>query len=398
MKKHVGLGAKSATLGVAALLALTAAPAYATEGAFVNGIGARNKAMAGAGVADQNDASAIAVNPAGLVNSGTQLNVSASFFVPKPGFTNINLGGAAFSDRSDANFFLMPHIFYNKRLDANTAAAFGVYPLFGMGTDYDIPQDFGIELSTGVISAALAKRIGNVSIGFAPGIAVTVFKAKGQLLPPPAPAYTDEVDVALGFGVRGGITWDVTQGFRVAVAGSSPYFMDNLGKYRALLGGNGNLRIPATLQAGVSFDLFQGFTVSADYKLIANKTSATISGDPTTGQGFGWENQDVFKIGIEWDVNPTLTLRAGYATNTDAIPTQNVQYNVLAPATSNQHFTAGAKMQVSQNIDLEIAGMYSPNNAISGPNGLGGTGSLDMDQYEVTVGIIWRRDEPEPYK
>ncbi|WP_457817321.1 hypothetical protein, partial [Staphylococcus aureus] len=52
----------------AGILALCAsAPAvWATDGYFQDGLGARNKALAGAGVADSRDATAAALNPAGI--------------------------------------------------------------------------------------------------------------------------------------------------------------------------------------------------------------------------------------------------------------------------------------------------------------------------------------------
>ena len=57
---------------------LTAMDAFATEGYFTHGAGARNKALAGAGVADGRDATALITNPAGMVGNGTELTVSVS--------------------------------------------------------------------------------------------------------------------------------------------------------------------------------------------------------------------------------------------------------------------------------------------------------------------------------
>ncbi len=62
--------------------ALSAIAANATEGYFANGAGARSKAVAGAGAADSRDATAIAINPAGLAGVDTELAVSLSLFSP----------------------------------------------------------------------------------------------------------------------------------------------------------------------------------------------------------------------------------------------------------------------------------------------------------------------------
>jgi long-chain fatty acid transport protein len=73
-----------ALAGVVPIAAWLAASAFSTaalaaEADIQNGIGAREKALAGAGVASSTDATAASLNPAGLVNVESQVNVSASF-------------------------------------------------------------------------------------------------------------------------------------------------------------------------------------------------------------------------------------------------------------------------------------------------------------------------------
>ena len=66
---------KATTMAFAAA-GLMATGAMATDGMFGNGTGARNKALAGAGVANEKDATAMSLNPAGLVHSENQLNIA----------------------------------------------------------------------------------------------------------------------------------------------------------------------------------------------------------------------------------------------------------------------------------------------------------------------------------
>ena len=88
---------------VTALLIGSLGIAQATEGYFQHGYGARNKALAGAGVADTRDATAVAVNPAGLVHVEDQLNAAVSIFAPRReyqgGPPNPNPGFAPRGDR-----------------------------------------------------------------------------------------------------------------------------------------------------------------------------------------------------------------------------------------------------------------------------------------------------------
>ena len=90
-------------------LVCVAGNAAATEGYFQYGYGARQKALAGAGVADSRDATAAALNPAGLVDVDDQMNISASIFRPLRGFVGSGQPGVTpFGDiDSGRNYFLI---------------------------------------------------------------------------------------------------------------------------------------------------------------------------------------------------------------------------------------------------------------------------------------------------
>ena len=83
---------RSGLAGAAMLASSTAA--MAAEAYIQNG-GAREKALAGAGVASSTDATAASLNPAGLVNVGSQLNASASFLYLNGGYTSAGPAAAS---------------------------------------------------------------------------------------------------------------------------------------------------------------------------------------------------------------------------------------------------------------------------------------------------------------
>jgi len=85
--------------------AIALSPASATEGYFQNGYGARQKALAGAGAADSRDATAAALNPAGLVHVGTEASIAASLFSPHREIESPALGGTV---ESSSNYFVFP--------------------------------------------------------------------------------------------------------------------------------------------------------------------------------------------------------------------------------------------------------------------------------------------------
>ena len=78
MKLDFRLSAAAAVL----LAGAGSTAAYATDGYFMNGYGASQTALAGAGVAYSQDAMAISLNPAGLVNVDDQTVAGMAIFMP----------------------------------------------------------------------------------------------------------------------------------------------------------------------------------------------------------------------------------------------------------------------------------------------------------------------------
>ena len=83
MKVDFRLSAAAAVL----LAGAGSTAAYATDGYFMNGYGASQTALAGAGVAYSQDAMAISLNPAGLVNVDDQTVAGMAIFMPFRSYT-----------------------------------------------------------------------------------------------------------------------------------------------------------------------------------------------------------------------------------------------------------------------------------------------------------------------
>jgi len=96
--------------------AMALSPASATEGYFQNGYGARQKALAGAGAADSRDATAAALNPAGLVHVGNEASIAASLFSPRSEVESPAFGGTV---ESGSDFFVVPNLAASYRFAPN---------------------------------------------------------------------------------------------------------------------------------------------------------------------------------------------------------------------------------------------------------------------------------------
>ena len=69
-------------------------------------------------------------------------------------------------------------------------------------------------------------------------------------------------------------------------------------------------------------------------------------------------------------------------------------FNILAPATIEDHATFGLTKKIGDHQELKFALMHALSNSVSGPNPLEAPGQqtikLTMDQWEFSVGYAWK--------
>ncbi|MDE2578246.1 MAG: outer membrane protein transport protein [Hyphomicrobiales bacterium] len=423
------------------------APAFATEGYFQAGYGTVQKGVAGAGVANPADAMAMSINPAGIVDLPQMATIGVSAFMPFRGYTAVGPGfiapgGASGSLNSNSNFFVMPNGAYVSPIDRDSAWGVAVFGNGGMNTNYPnvlnnaMPGCFGVycggsagvDLKQMFVSVGYARRFGSFSIGIAPTFAMQMFSAKGLSFfgfPPQFPGFppsfsadpfnmtNNGVDMSFGGGARLGVEWRVTDRLRVGVAGTTPMPMTPFGKYAGLFANAGRFNIPGSITAGVAFDVLPTLTVMGEYKHIfysgpepiANASALIIlpfAGGPGYkmgqwgGPGFGWRDVDVFTVAAEWRATRDLTLRAGYAHNTNPIRGTDVTFNLLAPGVVTDHIAAGASYAISPNAKLDLAATYVPKKTVWGPEttpfgvNSGRMIGISMNQWEVSLGFSYR--------
>ncbi|HRD76971.1 MAG TPA: hydrocarbon degradation protein [Hyphomicrobiaceae bacterium] len=450
----MGTALRLATAGILTATAILASngSAEATEGYFRNAYGARHGGLAGAGVADGRDATAAALNPAGIIRTSTELVIAATVFSPRREYDHISGAGflPAFDIESDKNYFLIPNIAIGWRtpgLGFADAVALTMYGNGGMNTTYPATSGgafcpfpgmgpfcggrAGVNLEQMMLSLAFAKQVApGVSVGIAPILMAQKFDADGLaafggLSSDPAHLTNLRPDWAFGGGLRAGVEWTVMPGVRVAVAGTTPIWSQKFDGYRGLFAEGGSFDIPASIQAGFAVDMTKNVTLMADWRRIfysgvpaINNPSTNIGncalGQPqfclgaSSGAGFGWEDINVYKVGLEMrHVMPNLDLRFGYAFAEQPYGSRDVMFGTLAPGIVQHHFTAGGLLhEVLPNLDLEFAAAYVPAARVTGfelplvAAGTGHTIASEMYQFEVTMGFKYRFGGPahEPLK
>src|SRR5690606_39646570 len=95
---------------------------------------------------------------------------------------------------------------------------------------------------------------------------------------------------------------------------------DEFDRYKGLFAENGGFDIPENYSAGVAWQVNPVLTVAADWQYIeygsirsiANDLSLTAPLGADNGSGFGWNGINVYKLGAQYQVQQSLTLRAAF--------------------------------------------------------------------------------------
>lgn len=404
----------------AALLPLSAA---ATTGYFQHGYGIKSKGMGGVGIALPQDSLAAATNPAGMAWVGNRVDGGLDWFAPTRSAEIVGNGAGA-SGNYDANgrkSFLVPEFGFNRMVSTNLAVGVSVFGNGGMNTYYN-NNPFrafggsngpgGVDLMQLFVSPTVAYKLGNHSFGASLNIAYQQFGAQGLEGFRAMSANPNEVtnrgrDSSSGLGMRFGWTGQITPNFTLGATYQTKTKMSKLDKYKGLFAEEGGFDVPENYGVGVAFKATPALTIAADIERInygnvrsvGNTVDCLFVGacqlGPSNGAGFGWRNSTAYKIGLAYEVSPTLTLRAGYATLKQPIPASQTFFNILAPGVVEDHFTLGATWQMSKQGELSVSYMHAPEKKVNGSGSIavgfgGGEANLRMKQNALGVGFGWK--------
>lgn len=231
-------------------------------------------------------------------------------------------------------------------------------------------------------------------------------------------------DQSYGVGGKIGIQWDMTEKVSFAASYQSEIKMGEFDDYADLFAEHGGFDIPSDLKVGITYRPNPGLALNFDVEniwygdidSIANPVrnvyacptaglggtdlSSCFGGD--NGGGFGWDDMTVYKISAQWGSGNDWTWRAGISHADQPIPENEVMFNILAPATIEDHLTFGFTHGLPSGNEWSMAFMYALNKKVSGPASptnpmISGnpfdptqTVSIDMNQWEIEFAFGWR--------
>src|SRR5208283_2908358 len=302
MKNPLKRSSSFASIVMMALL--PASQILSAEGIELIAYGTRQKALAGADVADSRDAMSMSINPAGIVGLDSQFQAGLTLLFPDRGYeaTGPLVIVAPGYVQSGEPVFPVPNGGFVHRIDDESAWGVVVFGNGGVNTSYGfnnykpaisapnvvvptglpsppfpptitlrgplIAPSFGgpfgdgpagIDLRQVFTSLDYARKFGPVTIGIAPTIAVQILNIQGlQTLSPyswdPYHLSNNGYDWSFGGGLRLGLEYSILPNLRLGLAGATPMFMTPFDKYAGAIADHGQLDIPANVNAGLAFD------------------------------------------------------------------------------------------------------------------------------------------------
>jgi len=400
-------------------------PATAQTGHILNGVGAVDQGMSGAGMAAPGDAlTALNTNPAAisLLNSKT-LDFGFQLMMPSSTVTSaVQPGGFGpfgppalmnGATDSEAGPFPIPSLaFVYRAADSPWTFGLGAVGVGGFGVDYvassptapganpiltpQMPNGgmgFGamesafmlLQISPTIafqvndrvsIGASPVFNLANLELSVMPGAApqfIDVFGTPG-IPQDDLPLYPDAPATwARGYGFQVGIQAMLSDDLSAAISYKSTMIFDDF-EYEPTTPGAADytfaMDVPMIISGGLAFTGVDGLTLAADVRFIDYENTTGFDevgfGPDMAVLGFGWESITVVALGAEYDVTNEFAVRAGYANNNSPIGDDISFFNAPAPALVEHHVSAGFSYQLSDKLTFSMAGQYAPTVEVEG--------------------------------
>lgn len=370
------------------LSAMASSLLLATNGDNLISLGAESRAMGGTGIAMSMGTDSVFKNPAWLADvEGTEAMFGATIFMPDVKSTvGTPMGGTGVEATSKADLSLIPAVAHAGNINENWAYGVGMFGVSGMGADYRNETSGQGNMNTSFQYLRFVPSVAYKNENFRLGAGLTL--AYGALVIG-AEMGNQQYNIApaqrgagmsddFGFGAQLGAGYSLTPNLNVGAYYQTEVATEYNNVFDFNMDGTyDNLKLsqPAEYGVGIAYNQ-DALTVTADVKQIAWSKADGYD-------AFGWDDQTVYSVGAAYDVNPALTLRAGYSQADSPIDSQfsattvsssnapfaaanTAFFNMMGfPAISEQHITAGFGYQFSDKIGVDLAYVYSPKETLN---------------------------------
>lgn len=414
-----GLSAKLASVSVPIVLALHSFEAVAGYGAYTHGTGIKSLGMAGLGFVLADDSYTLSTNPAGAVAMGQRFDIGLDYENPHPRVRiHDNALGRDQEYSTRERHFFIPQI--GAAMPVSERMSIGATAFFaGFGTDYKRSpyERFGGDprVSLGLAQVGGSAALGYLvaprqSLGFALNLSYQELTLKGAdvfaAISQDRKHFSNQGrDGALGVGFTlgwlGALGPEVTGGLSYR----SKTWAQRFDEYAGLLPDRGQFNFPAIFGGGLSWECVPAWMAAFEFHRVMYASELATGNEfhqllgserlgSKDGPGFGWNNQDIYRIGLAHELSDRLTLRGGYGYGTHNIPASQTLFGALAPSFAQHHYTIGGTLRLSAYWEVSAYAAYSPRQTRRGRDSippLAGGGELDLEVVQYFGGFSFGR-------
>lgn len=384
MKKNILVKA-----AVAATLGFTLPAAYATNGDQMLGVTATQWGMAGAVTAAPQDAGTVLTNPAGL---GFLEFDDARIDM---GFGFLNPPREANGVESDSNLYMIPSGALAFRNTDKLTVGMGMAGLSGMGVDFDdiMPPAPGNQ------NVVTTKQFYKIAPGFAYRVSDKL--SWGAALNIDYQSLSMDIGAmnlhlpqnqVYGFGASLGLVYKASDKLRFGASYISQQEMDEFkwnattGEYRM------TMDAPAQTSVGVAFMPDPSWLVEFDVKHIAfSEVLDKVDLETPMGtsvMNFGWDDQVVYALAVQKEVNPKTQVRFGVNYGESPIGPEDVDSNIGSLAVTETHVSAGLTRQLGKRVSGSVSYVKAFSNEVTSDSGSGNT--IELEQNVVNFQISYK--------
>lgn len=419
----------SKTITLSALLTLCAMPN--TVSAFI--AGSKAAGMASTGIAYPQDGFAGAYNPAGSVAVSDRFDLGFAW-LRNHGHAKVKMKHPpASKDGKDANgtfnAFKSPN-FYDFDLGINKnfctslcgttydwSLGLVIYNRDFQKTTYNKPllllgrSKLGLEYVHETISPLFSLQLTEShSIGLSVDVHIQRLKASGlqqfdHTLFSVSPGNVTNKGYAYssGVGATFGWKWQPYDDLTFGVTYRTKTSMRKLNKYKGLIAQHGLLDTPERWGVGVAYQFLLCATLTLDvewinwqkigalhHPLLHNGTSQKFGS--TNGPGFGFRNQTIYRIGIDYAFSETWIFRAGFRHGNSFVRNSETVMNGLLCDTIENIATIGFSYTFNSCNEISFFYAHGFKNSIHGKHSIPkelGSGNVDLTQSNNSLGITW---------
>lgn len=351
--------------------------AFASTGTIASGYGAKNITMGGASIALPYDSMAAANNPAGMAKVGTRTDLSLRYFKG----TAHNTYGSVDNKNSINMTTLVPEGGANYQIDDDWTFGLTMYG-GGFSSEYKKPIIPALGLDKFRGSLAILTLAPTFTYKVRPDLYVGLSINYNYAIidPQGVPGLDTEKQTAHGWGYKLGVLWEPVNDWTFGVAYSPKSKLSKFNGYEdnLLASSDGHYESVEHFALGTAWKVTPQLTLALDY-LRYNWENVDFFNKES---GSGYRNQNVWRVGVAYDVTERFSVQAGYSHANDFVTSDYTLGSYIGPAISARSWSAGASYsfdggyEVTAGIERHI------------PRSLKGTGPSEGTNLDVDYGFL----------